>query len=41
MKFMGKQKRGRGTLQQPVFGILCRDGQVWAELVRDVEAIDL
>lgn len=40
-KFAGKQKRGRGTLKQPVFGILCRDGQVWAELVRDVEAVDL
>lgn len=40
-KFAGRQKRGRGTLKQPVFGILCRDGQVWAELVRDVEAIDL
>jgi len=40
-KITGKQKRGRGTLKRPVFGILCRDGQVWAELVQDIEAIDL
>lgn len=26
-------KRGRGTSKQPVFGILCRNGQVWAEMV--------
>jgi len=31
-------KRGRGTKKQPVFGILCRNGQVWAEVVDDVEA---
>ena len=31
-------KRGRGTQKQPVFGILCRNGQVWAEVVDDVEA---
>lgn len=31
-------KRGRGTLKTPVFGILCRDGKVWAEIVSDVEA---
>ena len=31
-------KRGRGTKKQPVFGILCRIGQVWAEVVDDVEA---
>ena len=31
-------KRGRGTKKQPVFGILCRNGQVWAEVVNDVEA---
>jgi len=30
--------RGRGTLKQPVFGILCRSGQVWAELVSNVES---
>ena len=33
-----KSKRGRGTTKQPVFGILCRNGQVWAEIVSDVEA---
>ncbi len=31
-------KRGRGTSKTPVFGILCRDGQVWAQVVPDVEA---
>ena len=31
-------KRGRGTSKQAVFGILCRNGQVWAEIVPDVEA---
>jgi len=31
-------KRGRGTKKQPVFGILCRNGQVWAEVVESVEA---
>ena len=31
-------KRGRGTRKQPVFGILCRNGTVWAEIVEDVEA---
>lgn len=31
-------KRGRGTKKQPVFGILCRNGTVWAEVVNDVEA---
>ena len=31
-------KRGRGTLKTPVFGILCRGGQVWAQVVPDVEA---
>ena len=30
--------RGRGTKKQPVFGILCRDGTVWAEVVVDVGA---
>ena len=34
-------KRGRGTSKQPAFGILCRDGEVWAELVNGVEAKDL
>ena len=31
-------KRGRGTGKQPVFGILCRNGTVWAEVVENVEA---
>jgi transposase-like protein len=31
-------KRGRGTSKQPVFGIYCRKGYVWAEIVSDVEA---
>jgi transposase-like protein len=34
----GKAKRGRGTQKTPVFGILCRGGKVWAEVVQDVEA---
>lgn len=33
--------RGFGTIKQPVFGILCREGKVWAEIVRDTEAKDL
>lgn len=36
-----KSKRGRGTTKQPVFGVLCRNGQVWAELIDNVEAKDL
>jgi len=31
-------KRGRATEKQPVFGILCRNGTVWAEVVDDVGA---
>lgn len=31
-------KRGRGTSKQAAFGILCRNGKVWAEVVPDVEA---
>src|SRR4030043_174794 len=31
-------KRGRGTTKQAVFGILCRNGQVWAEIVPNVGA---
>lgn len=31
-------KRGRGTTKQAVFGVLCRGGQVWAEVVPNVEA---
>jgi transposase len=35
---VGIVKRGRGTQKTPVFGILCRGGKVWAEVVQDVEA---
>ncbi|MDI6891093.1 MAG: IS1595 family transposase [Thermodesulfovibrionales bacterium] len=35
---IGLAKRGRGTKKTPVFGILCRKGKVWAEIVPDVEA---
>ena len=28
-----KSKKGKGTTKQPIFGILCRSGKVWAELV--------
>lgn len=31
-------KRGRGTTKTSVFGILCRGGKVWAEVVPDVNA---
>ncbi len=30
--------RGRGPSKTPVFGILCRGGQVWAQVVPDVKA---
>ena len=35
---LGKSKRGRGTFKQPLFGILCRKGKVWAKVVDDVES---
>jgi transposase-like protein len=38
---LGKNKRGFGTIKQPVFGILCRAGKVYAEIVPDIEAKDL
>ena len=34
----GGSKRGRGTSKTPVFGILCRGGKVWAQVVDDLEA---
>ena len=34
-------KRGRCTSKQPVFGILCRNGQVWAEIVENVDEATL
>ena len=37
-KRSAQTKRGRGTTKTPVFGILCRGGQVWAQVVPDVEA---
>ena len=41
-KFEGKEsKRGHGTTKQPVFGILTRQGKVFARLVDATEAIDL
>ncbi|MCM8822716.1 MAG: IS1595 family transposase, partial [Candidatus Omnitrophica bacterium] len=36
-----KSKRGRGTTKQPVLGILCRDGKVWAREIDGVEGKDL
>ena len=36
-----ESKKGFGTTKQPVFGILCRNGKVWATLVDDTEARDL
>lgn len=36
-----KAKRGRGTTKQAVFGILCRNGKVWAELIDSLEAKQL
>jgi len=30
--------RGRGAKKQPVFGIFCRYGEVWAEILENVEA---
>lgn len=40
-KLGSRPKRGRGTLKQPVFGIRCRSGQVWAEVLESVEANEL
>jgi transposase-like protein len=37
-RHLAKIKRGRGTPKQPVFGILCRQGKVYAEVVESVEA---
>lgn len=41
VKLKQKPKRGRGTSKQPAFGILCRNGKIWAEIVSGVEAEDL
>jgi len=41
-KHQGKKKiSGFGTVKQPVFGILCREGKVYAEIVPNIEARDL
>lgn len=39
--FKKESKRGLGTTKQPVFGILCRSGKVWATVVDDTEASSL
>ena len=33
--FHGKLKRGRGTLKQPVFGLLKRNGRVYTEIIKN------
>ena len=38
---LGKNRRGFGTIKQAVFGIFCRKGKVWAEVVPGIEAKDL
>ena len=38
---LGENRRGFGTVKQPVFGILCRKGKVFAEIVPGIEAKDL
>ena len=42
-KYAGKSKStsGFGTIKQPIFGILCRRGKVWAKVINKTEAIDL
>jgi len=37
----GESKKGFGTTKQPVFGILCRSGKVYAKLVDNTEAKEL
>ncbi len=36
-----KRTRGFGTIKQPIFGILCRNGKVWAKVMDKTEAVDL
>lgn len=36
-----KSKRGRGTTKQAIFGILCREGQVFAQLIEHVTKEEL
>jgi transposase-like protein len=40
-QFDKESKRGFGTTKQPVFGILCRSGKVFARMVEDTKAKDL
>lgn len=41
-EIFGKEsKRGKGTTEQPVFGILTHQGKVFAKLVNETEAKDL
>jgi len=37
----GKNRRGFGTIKQSVFGILCREGKIYAEIVPGIEAKNL
>ena len=37
----GKQQSGFNTIKQPIFGILCRSGKIWATLIDKTEAKDL
>jgi len=34
-------KRGRGTSKHPIFGILCRNDQVWAEIIENFDEVTL
>ena len=36
-----RAKRGRGTPKQAVFGILCRNGKAWEDLIDSIEAKQL
>jgi transposase-like protein len=39
--YRGKLKRGRGTLKQPVFGILKRNGRVYTEVIPNCKKVTL
>lgn len=41
VRLYGQSKKGKGTIKQPVFGILCGSGKVYAKIVKDIEAKDL
>ena len=38
---VSQSNRGKGSAQQAVFGIKCKNGKVWAELIEGLEARDL